>query len=62
MWNITVKYKNCFVDFFDNVEGFNICSNILLMWDSQDSLEMYMDEIQGIEVELVETSPLYPKN
>lgn len=31
MYNITIKYKNCFSDFIGNVEGFNIDNKTLSM-------------------------------
>lgn len=62
MYNITIKYKNCFSDFISNVEGFSIDNKTLLMWDSDDRLEIDMGEIRGVDVELIETTPLYPKH
>lgn len=60
MYNITIKYKNCFSDFISNVEGFNINNKTLLMWDSYDKIEIDMAEIRAVDVELIETTPLYP--
>ena len=62
MYNITINYKNCFSDFISNIEGFNINNKTLLMWDSDDKIEIDMAEIREVDVELIETSPLYPKH